>query len=93
MSDTSPATRAQLATLYAARSAAARLRMATSLFGTAKRLAIAGIRRSAVDLDEQGVRAALFDRLYGDLFSDAERATILRPSREATPRDEQEDVR
>lgn len=77
MSDTSPSARAQLATLYAARSAGARLRMATSLFGTAKRLAIAGIRRRAVDLDKPGVRAALFDRLHGNLFSDAERATIL----------------
>lgn len=77
MSDTSPAARAQLATLFAARSPGARLRMATSLFGTAKRLAIAGIRRSAVDLDEHGVRAALLDRLHGDLLSDAERAAIL----------------
>lgn len=51
--------------------------MATSLFGTAKRLAIAGIRRRAVDLDKPGVRAALFDRLHGNLFSDAERASIL----------------
>lgn len=77
MSDTSPETRAQLAALYAARSAAARLRMATSLFSTAKRLAIAGIRRTAVDLDERGLRAALFDRLHGNLISDEARAAIL----------------
>ncbi|MHB1095220.1 MAG: hypothetical protein ACYC3F_03530 [Gemmatimonadaceae bacterium] len=63
--------------------------MATSLFGTAKRLAIAGIRRSAVDLDEHGVRAALFDRLHGDLLSDAERAAILRPHSEEPSCDEQ----
>ena len=78
MSDTSVAVRAQLAAWYAARSAGARLRMATSLFATAKRLAIAGIRRDAAGLDEPGVRAALFVRLHGDTFPPEERAAVLR---------------
>lgn len=87
MNDTSAAVRAQLATLYASRSAAARLRMATSLFGTGKRLAIAGIRLSAAGLDERGVRAALFVRLHGDLFSEPERAAALRLRGDEMPLD------
>lgn len=87
MNDTPAAVRAQLATLYASRSAAARLRMATSLFGTAKRLAIAGIRLSAAGLDERGVRAALFVRLHGNLLSEPERAAALRRRGDETSRD------
>jgi hypothetical protein len=85
MSDTSEATRAQLAALYASRSAGDRLRMATSLFATAKRLATAGIRRDAADLDERGVRSMLLLRLHGDVLSEAEQAAVIR-SLDVTPR-------
>jgi hypothetical protein len=81
----SAAVRAQLATLYASRSAAVRFRMATSLFGTAKRLAMAGIRLSAAGLDERAVRAALFVRLHEDQVPQSERAAVLRLRGDETP--------
>ena len=76
MRDTSVQVEAQLRALYQARSPGQRLRMATVLFGTAKRLLIAGLKHENADLAGTELRVALLQRLYGDDLSPETRAAV-----------------
>lgn len=78
MSDTAPAIEERLRALYAARTAAQRVEMATSMFTGAKEFARAGIRMEFGDIPECEMRRQLFLRLYGGDFSETQRAAILR---------------
>ena len=78
MSDTNPSVEGRLRALYGVRTAAQRVRMATSMFTGAKQLARAGIRMELGDIPEPEMRRHLFMRLYGSDFSDAQCAAILR---------------
>lgn len=69
MRDTSPQVEAQLRALYQAKSPGDRLRMATVMFGTAKRLSLAGLKHENADLEGRALRVALLQRLYGDDLS------------------------
>jgi hypothetical protein len=69
MRDTSPQVDAQLRALYRAKSPGDRLRMATVMFGTAKRLSLAGLKHENSDLSGTALRVALLQRLYGDDLS------------------------
>lgn len=66
MNDTSPAIAERLDRLYLARTPSARVRMATSMFTTAKRLAIAGLGAAGVTGSSRELRMGLLERLYGD---------------------------
>lgn len=76
MTDTSPTVEAELSALYRRRSPGARLRMATTMFTSAKRLAAAGLRTTGGDLPMAEVRSQLLERLYGDELSAGARAWI-----------------
>jgi hypothetical protein len=69
MRDTSPQVEAQLRALYQAKSPGDRLRMATVMFGAAKRLSLAGLKHENANLEGTALRVALLQRLYGDDLS------------------------
>ncbi|MBX9927418.1 MAG: hypothetical protein K2X99_00765 [Gemmatimonadaceae bacterium] len=90
MNDTHPEASAVLAQLYRAASPEARLRMATSMFGVAKELMLAGIRAEWPTLSPRDERVKLLERLYGDELTARARAEVAdgvapEPSR-STPR-------
>jgi hypothetical protein len=68
MIDTSPEIEKKLIQLYAERSQYERLQMASSMFDTAKMIAIAGIKRDHPQYSESQVRGELLVRFYGDRF-------------------------
>jgi hypothetical protein len=76
MTDTSSAVEEELRTRYRARTPAARLRMATAMFATAKRLAAAGLHFGGAGPSRIDLRRGLLDRLYGDELTPAQRAEI-----------------
>lgn len=76
MTDTSLTIEAHLSALYRQRSPGARLRMATAMFTSAKRLAAAGLRATAGDVPAMEARRQLLERMYGDELSAGARAWI-----------------
>lgn len=66
MSDTTTAVDAYWASLYRSRTPGERVRMASGMFTTAKRLALAGIRHRAAPESAVTLRMALLERLYGE---------------------------
>ena len=54
-----------------------RLGMASRMFDSAKSLCLAGILKERQGLDQSQVRKALFLRIYGNDFSDSQKALIL----------------
>lgn len=76
MNDTAPRIEARLTALYRQRSPGARVRMATAMYQTAKRLALAGLRHERSDRSDSALAAALLDRLYGDELAPALRAAL-----------------
>ena len=77
MNDTSPDVAAQFDALMARRSGSDRVRMACEMFDLARALAVAGIRADHPGISGNDLRVRLFERLYGDDFSDEERSRIL----------------
>lgn len=77
MSDTPPEIAAQFDALMAQRSGSDRVRMACEMFDLARTLAVAGIRADEPAISNSGLRARLFERLYGDDFSEEEGARIV----------------
>jgi len=51
--------------------------MACETFDLARALAVAGIRRDGPDISPADLRVRLFERLYGNDFSEEERARIV----------------
>lgn len=76
MTDTTPAVEAELRARYRARTPGARLRMATAMFATAKRLAAAGLRFGGAGPSRTELRRGLLARLYGDELTPDQRAEI-----------------
>jgi len=62
--------------LLALKSGSERVRMASDMFDAAKALVTADILATNPTLSAAELRAALFERLYGDDFSDDARAEI-----------------
>ncbi len=77
MNDTTPEIDALFRSMLLQRSGEERLRMACSMFDTAKALATASIREKHPDISQPDLRQALFLRFYGHEFSPAQREQIL----------------
>ena len=77
MNDTTPEIDALFRSMLLQRSGEQRLRMACSMFDTAKALATASIREKHPDISDTDLRQALFLRFYGHEFSPAQREEIL----------------
>ncbi|MBX3173814.1 MAG: hypothetical protein KF709_05345 [Gemmatimonadaceae bacterium] len=90
MTDTAASVDARLRELLRQRSASERVRMATGMFGSAKRLALAGLRHGGRHRDAVAERLGLLERLHGDELSPAVRAIVAARAGEsesgATPR-------
>jgi hypothetical protein len=78
MNDTSPDIEKRMAEMMASRTPAERLRMASSMFDTAKILMEAGIRQENPSLSEAQIRARIFVRFYGDCYSKKEIVKIMK---------------
>lgn len=76
MNDTSPEIAAEFDALMAQRCGSDRVRMACEMFDLAQRLAVAGIRADDPTIADKRLRVRLFERLYGDDFSEESRARI-----------------
>ena len=70
------AAEAHLRALYQSRSPGQRLRMATAMFASAKRLVLAGLVYEDASRDATALRMALLQRLHGEELSPAVRATV-----------------
>jgi hypothetical protein len=81
MSDTPAHVSELLARRYQDRSPAERVRMAASMFRTARTLAQAGIRSEHANATEAEVRQRLLRRLYSDDLTDEQLAEVLRSGR------------
>jgi hypothetical protein len=64
--------------MYASHTPVERLRMASSMFETAKELVEAGLLNEQPDLTRPQIRGRIFLRLYGDCFSGDEIKRIAR---------------
>ncbi len=76
MHDTSPEVEKQLRELYAQRTPGERVVMATQMFDAGITLMKAGILRQHPDITETEMRWKVFQRLYGDCYSEEEQARI-----------------
>jgi hypothetical protein len=75
-SDTAPEVDVRLDALLARKSGSDRVRMMSEMFEGARTLAIADIMGSRPDVTDTDVRLELFERFYGEDFSDDERRRI-----------------
>ena len=86
MSDTPPSVEGLFRRMLNRKSSAERLRMCTMMFGTAKALAIAGIRQRHGELSDEELRENLFLHFYGSELSESEQSAILDSLRQRVPR-------
>ena len=77
MNDTTPEIDALFRSMLLQRSGEQRLRMACSMFDTAKALATASMGEKQPDISQADLRQALFSRFYGHEFSPAQREQIM----------------
>lgn len=82
MGDTPPSEAGVFRSMLGRKSPAERLRMCTMMFGTAKALAIAGIRQRRGALSECELREGLFLHFCGAEFSESKRRAILKSIRQ-----------
>ena len=64
--------------MMAERTPSERLRMASSMFNTARKLMRAGLLHENPSLNEAQLRARIFVRMYGDCFSREEIGKIMK---------------
>ena len=83
MTDTSPEVRVRYLRELLRQSPARRLEMTCSMFGSAKALALAGIRLRGGRGSPQDEQSALFIRFYGGDFTREERASVVAHLRSA----------
>lgn len=76
MNDTPRAVAEEVEALMALRTGSERVRMACEMFDLARVLAIAAIQGAHPDISEQRLRIELFERFYGEDFSEEERVRI-----------------
>lgn len=77
MNDTPIAMEIRYRQMLMQRSSAERLKMGCSMLATARALIVASVRERAPDISSEGLRRALFLRLYRDDFSADERQRIM----------------
>lgn len=77
MSDTSPEMEARYRAMLLARSPEERLRMACSMFSSARRLVVASILAANPSASPAVIRGELFLRFYGHEFDEEARQRIL----------------
>jgi hypothetical protein len=77
MNDTPIAMEIRYRQMLMQRSNAERLKMGCSMLATARALIVASVRERAPDISSEGLRRALFLRLYRDDFSADERQRIM----------------
>ncbi len=77
MSDPLPDIEKRILRMVSERSPVERLRMASSMFETGKRLVIAGLLMQNNSLNNAQLRARIFMRLYGDTFTREEIENIV----------------
>lgn len=77
MSDTSFGIEKKVAEMLASRTPADRLRMASSMFDSGRKLLKAGIVHEKGILSEARLRAEMFMKLYGEFFTSEEIDRIL----------------
>jgi len=78
MRDTSPAIEQRMARMIAERSPEERLRMASSMFESARELVRAALLREDPGLNEAQLRARTFVRFYGDCYTREQIAAIVK---------------
>lgn len=86
MSDTPPSVEGLFQRMLSRKSPVERLRMCTMMFGTAKALAIAGIRQRRGEILDDELRESLFLHFYGSELSESEQCAILDSLRQRVPR-------
>ena len=77
MTDTSPAMEERHRAMLLAHSGEERLRMADSMYATARALVVASLRQTNPMASPAEIRQAVFLRFYGHEFDEATRARIL----------------
>lgn len=82
MTDTPPDVEAAFTAMFRQLSPAARLRMTSEMFDTARRLMIANIRANHPDISDTELRVQVFVRTYGDDYSESERTRIVEQIRQ-----------
>lgn len=78
MNDTDPDIEKVIIQMISRRTPAERLRMASSMFETGKRLVIAGLLQENPSFTKAQIRGRTFTKLYGDCFSPEEIVSISR---------------
>ena len=78
MDDTSEEIKRRYKEMLMSKTPLERLRMASRMYDSAKKLAIAGILKERPHLDTSQLRGQLFLRMYGSDFSPAEIERIIR---------------
>jgi len=77
MNDTSPKIRQLYNEMLLSKSPLERLRMASRMYDSVKKLAISGILKNRQHLDPSRLRGELFLRIYGNDFSVTDRERIM----------------
>ena len=77
MNDTSPKIRQLYNEMLLSKSPLERLRMASRMYDSAKKLAILGLLKNRKHLDPSRLRGELFLRIYGNDFSVTDRERIM----------------
>jgi hypothetical protein len=72
MNDTSIDIEARVDRMMAAKTPEERIRMASSMFDAARKLVEAGLRDQYGEMSEAQMRARVFERMYGEDFSEEE---------------------
>jgi hypothetical protein len=87
MDDTSAETKLILARMISSKTPAQRLRMASNMFDTARKLVEAGLRNENSSLTTAQLRAQLFLRLYKNDFTDDMLSAIMKniPNMQSDP--------
>jgi hypothetical protein len=78
MNDTQAKIKQRYRKMLLAKSAIERLKMASRMFDSGRKLVISGILRGRSGLDTSRLRALLFLRMYGNDFTAAERERIIK---------------
>ena len=78
LSDTTLDIEKRMSRMIARRTPVERLKMASSMFDSARKLMAAGLLRENGSLDEAQLRTRIFLRLYGECYSQAEIERIVK---------------
>ncbi len=77
MNDTSISIKKRMAKMIASRTPTERLRMASSMFDSGRKLMMAGLKNRNKTFNEAQLRTQMFLKLYGEKFTNAEIERIV----------------